>query len=215
MSKTSKKELAVSVIKSQMKTAEGEPIYYVQGNPQMGQYPYKQLLEKISSNASIKPSDLSSAFRELGEAILSVLFENHTLYIENVGTFRLEIGLQPWAKNITNPALITSSDIHIRGIHFTPDTFIQKQLKDNQFRFKVVKHTERIKSPAYGTYREPLRKYLAENTYITPYTFSLKFDTSIQAARRILKFLNENEEFIREDKTNRMKLYVYVKPDKK
>ena len=122
----------------------------------------KNMRDTISRNCTVTPADVSGVLVALGDEIYQALSNGYSVHLDELGYFTLGLKCAP----DVNPNHVSSSDISVRTINFTPE-------KDFAERFKTVEfkrctshghHSERLDD---NEVERLLIQYFSEHNFMT------------------------------------------------
>lgn len=132
-----------SVHRNPQKDADGNETYHIRHEAR-GTLGLKFLQEHLKTYQRIQPEVLNSAFYLLSQELVHQLTDNYRLQIEGIGTFYLKLGFcqkidengNPYTPKFSDPMDITSNDVCVDTIGFTPDRELVEKFRNHGYKFE-------------------------------------------------------------------------------
>ena len=202
-----KKILKYNLYKSPLKNNEGKNYLQVRSMPDKETTPYEKIVDYISKNTTLTPTDVGAVLLSLRDAIVTFLPFNKRIHLDKLGYFYLKLKFRD-KKSFTDGSDIKSSDITIDNVEFLPETSLINDIKSQNICFEnynILQSGDIDKE----NLTEKLNGYFKNNNTITVKDFQIEFNTTRYMATLILKDLSEGENPMLKTRTiGRLTLYA-------
>jgi nucleoid DNA-binding protein len=169
--------------------------------------PYEKIVDYISKNTTLTPTDVGAVLLSLRDAIVTFLPFNKRIHLDKLGYFYLKLKFRD-KKSFTDGSDIKSSDITIDNVEFLPETSLINDIKSQNICFEnynILQSGDIDKE----NLTEKLNGYFKNNNTITVKDFQIEFNTTRYMATLILKDLSEGENPMLKTRTiGRLTLYA-------
>ena len=202
-----RKILKYNLYKSPLKNKEGKNYLQVRSMTDKETMPYEKIVDYISKNTTLTPTDVGAVLSSLRDIIVTFLPFNKRIHLEKLGYFYLKLKFRE-KKGFTDDCEIKNSDITIDNVEFLPEASLINDIKSQNISFEnynILQSGDVDKQDLV----ERLNEYFKNNNTITVKDFQLEFNTTRYMATLILKDLSEGENSILKTKTmGRLTLYT-------
>lgn len=162
----------------------------------------KNLCEQIHRQSTLTPADVAAVFTSLSSEMADAFKDGYSVHISGIGFFKLILKCNAEA----NPGNITSNDISIKSIKFTPDKEMMEKLAKIKFERDSDEshHSEKLDDSAI---KDKLSKFFRKNAYLRRRDFEKLTGFNQSKAIRYIRTLAE-EKVIKNIGTKYQPLYV-------
>ena len=202
-----KKILKYNLYKSPLKNKEGKNYIQVRSMTDKETLPYEKIVDYISRNTTLTPTDVGAVLLSLRDALITFLPFNKRIHLEKLGYFYLKLKFKD-KKSFTEGSKIKNNDITIDNVEFLPETSLINDIKSQDIGFENYNILQSCDVDKVNM-KERLNEYFKNNNTITVKDFQTEFNMTRYMATLILKDLSEGEKPILKTKNiGRLTLYA-------